>query len=89
MKHPELVECPAPHTPCSHSVPQEDPTQKSRDEDGIIAYTWYHYLMEPDKPDYLLRLPMTKVSPLSTQFPIFVPGLVTFVISHSYSSSPC
>ena len=40
---------------------QDDPTQKSRNEDAIIAYTWYHYIMNTSDPEYLLRLPMTKV----------------------------
>ena len=40
---------------------QDDPTHKSRDEDAIIAYTWYHYIMNTSDPEYLLRLPMTKV----------------------------
>lgn len=39
---------------------QDDPTQKSRSEDAIIAFTWYHFLKNPDDPEYLLRLPMTK-----------------------------
>ena len=33
----------------------------SRKEDAIIAFTWYHFLKHPNKPEYLLRLPMTKV----------------------------
>nr|XP_002730934.1 PREDICTED: autocrine proliferation repressor protein A-like [Saccoglossus kowalevskii] len=38
----------------------EDPQNKTRSEDGIIAYTWKHYLDDPTQPEYLLRLPMTK-----------------------------
>ena len=37
-----------------------DPKNKSRTEDAIIAYTWKHYLEDPTKPEWLLRLPMTK-----------------------------
>jgi PhoPQ-activated pathogenicity-related protein len=40
----------------------EDPTKKSRSEDAIIAYTWYHYVMNTSDPEYLLRLPMTKAA---------------------------
>jgi len=40
-----------------------DPLNKRRKEDGIIAYTWWHYLLDPDaNPEWLLRLPMTKAS---------------------------
>ncbi|XP_070581613.1 autocrine proliferation repressor protein A-like [Ptychodera flava] len=38
----------------------EDPKKKSRSEDGIIAYTWKHFIDDPSQPEYLLRLPMTK-----------------------------
>lgn len=34
---------------------------KSRTEDTAIAYTWYHFLFHQDQPEYILRLPMTKV----------------------------
>jgi PhoPQ-activated pathogenicity-related protein len=40
----------------------DDPTQKSRGEDAIIAYTWYHFFMNTSDPEYLLRLPMTKAA---------------------------
>ncbi|KAL5496935.1 hypothetical protein EMCRGX_G013313 [Ephydatia muelleri] len=40
----------------------DDPTHKSRTEDAIIAFTWYHFLNNPDDPEYLLRLPMTKAA---------------------------
>ena len=33
---------------------------KRRTEDAIIAYTWRHFIENPDEPDWLLRLPMTK-----------------------------
>ena len=36
--------------------------QESRREDAIIAFTWWHFLTDPESnPEYLLRLPMTKV----------------------------
>lgn len=38
-----------------------DPLQKSRAEDAIIAFTWNHFINNPDQPDWLARLPMTKV----------------------------
>ena len=37
-----------------------DPQNKSRTEDGIIAFTWRHFIVDPTKPEWLLRLPMTK-----------------------------
>jgi PhoPQ-activated pathogenicity-related protein len=39
-----------------------DPTQKSRGEDAIIAYTWDHFLNDPSQPEWLLRFPMIKAS---------------------------
>lgn len=55
-------------TGCLFQVPNEnmvfteDPAQKSRGEDSIIAYTWDHFLNNPDQPEWLLRLPMVKAS---------------------------
>lgn len=55
-------------TGCLFQIPNEkmvfsgDPTQKSRGEDAIIAYTWDHFLNNPDEPEWLLRLPMVKAS---------------------------
>jgi PhoPQ-activated pathogenicity-related protein len=40
----------------------DDPIQKRRSEDAIIAYTWYHYMMRKQDPEWLLRLPMTKAA---------------------------
>ncbi|XP_033119078.1 autocrine proliferation repressor protein A-like [Anneissia japonica] len=38
-----------------------DPLQKSRKEDGIIAYTWRHFIENgTNEPYWLLRMPMTK-----------------------------
>lgn len=34
---------------------------RERDEDDMVAYTWYHFLQRPDQPEWLARLPMTKV----------------------------
>ena len=39
-----------------------DPTQKSRGEDAIIAYTWDNFLNDPSQPDWLFRFPMVKAS---------------------------
>ncbi len=50
-----------------YQVPNEPITFKAeqppraRSEDAFIAYTWYHYELYPDQPDWLARLPMTKV----------------------------
>ncbi|XP_078610553.1 autocrine proliferation repressor protein A-like isoform X2 [Branchiostoma floridae x Branchiostoma japonicum] len=41
---------------------KNDSLQKSRSEDAIIAYTWKHFLDNPDQPDWLLRNPMTKAA---------------------------
>ena len=43
-----------PHDP--HMYPRE-----LREEDGIIAYTWNHFVYkQPHMPEFLLRMPMTK-----------------------------
>jgi PhoPQ-activated pathogenicity-related protein len=46
--------------PNEHVTFSGDPLQKSRSEDAIIAYTWDHYLKDPTKPEWLVRLPMVK-----------------------------
>ena len=41
----------------------EDVLQDTRDEDGSIAFTWWHFLFDPDyNAEYLLYLPMTKAA---------------------------
>lgn len=40
----------------------QDPLQKARSEDAIIAYTWDHFLKDPSQPDWLVRFPMVKAS---------------------------
>ena len=40
----------------------EDPIQKARGEDAIIAYTWDHYIKDTSKPEWLVRFPMVKAS---------------------------
>ncbi|CAF4374634.1 unnamed protein product, partial [Adineta steineri] len=37
-----------------------DPTNRSRGEDAIIAWTWKTFIENPDNPYVLLRMPMTK-----------------------------
>ncbi|CAF3414533.1 unnamed protein product [Rotaria sp. Silwood1] len=39
-----------------------DPTNRSRGEDAIIAWTWKAFIENPDNPYVLLRMPMTKAS---------------------------
>ena len=39
--------------------------EKGRTEDDIIAWTWKHFLENPDEPDWLLRMPMTKAARLA------------------------
>ena len=59
---------------CQLSFLQEDALNKSRTEDAIIAFTWYHFFQHPDQPEYLLRLPMTKVgAPPSLPSPPHIP----------------
>lgn len=41
---------------------EEKPTPKSRTEDAIIAWTWRHFFYNPNQPEWLLRLPMTKAT---------------------------
>ncbi|CAF1456316.1 unnamed protein product [Rotaria sordida] len=39
-----------------------DPSNRSRSEDGLIAWTWKAFMENPDNPNILLRMPMTKAS---------------------------
>jgi len=40
-----------------------DPTNKSRSEDSIIAWTWKQYIEDPNHdPEWLIRLPMVKAA---------------------------
>ena len=40
-----------------------DPLNKTRREEGIIAYTWWHHIFDPEANyEWLLRLPMTKAA---------------------------
>jgi len=48
--------------PNEHIVFADDPIQKSRSEDAIIAYTWDHFMRNPEDSEWLLRLPMVKAS---------------------------
>ena len=48
--------------PNQHMVFAEDPLQKRRSEDGIIAYTWARFLEHPEEPEWLVRLPMVKAA---------------------------
>ena len=41
-----------------------------RTEDGIIAYTWNHFVSAPHDPEWLLRLPMTKAASRVRQAPL-------------------
>ena len=34
--------------------------EKGRSEDDLIAWTWKHFVLYPNQPDWLLRMPMTK-----------------------------
>ena len=55
-------------TGCLFQVPNEkmvfssDPLQKRRGEDAIIAFTWDHFLNNPNDAEWLVRLPMVKAS---------------------------
>ena len=48
--------------PNAHIVFAEDPSQQRRSEDAIIAWTWFHFINNPQDSEWLLRLPMTKAS---------------------------
>lgn len=48
--------------PNEHMIFAEDPIQKSRSEDAIIAYTWDRFVKYPDQPEWLVRFPMVKAS---------------------------
>ncbi|KAK2176324.1 hypothetical protein NP493_670g01041 [Ridgeia piscesae] len=39
---------------------KDDPLQKSRSEDSLIAYTWRRFIEDTSDPEILLRMPMTK-----------------------------
>ena len=39
--------------------------EKGRSEDNIIAWTWKHFMLYPNQPDWLLRMPMTKAARLA------------------------
>ncbi|CAF5124661.1 unnamed protein product, partial [Rotaria sp. Silwood1] len=39
-----------------------DPSNRSRSEDGLIAWTWKAFIENPSNPYILLRMPMTKAS---------------------------
>jgi PhoPQ-activated pathogenicity-related protein len=41
---------------------KKDPSQKSRTEDAIIAWTWKEFLENTNDPYILARLPMTKAA---------------------------
>lgn len=40
---------------------QADPSQQSRHEDAVIAWTWKTFIENSSDPEILLRMPMTKV----------------------------
>ena len=46
--------------PNQHMIFKDDPEQTRREEDAIIAYTWRHFLGNPNDTEWLLRFPMTK-----------------------------
>merc|ERR1712147_195311 len=39
--------------------------ESGRKEDEIIAWTWKHFIVYPNQPDWLLRMPMTKAARLA------------------------
>jgi PhoPQ-activated pathogenicity-related protein len=49
--------------PNEHITFYSDPILKSRTEDAIIAFTWRHFLDDPNHdPNWLVRFPMVKAS---------------------------
>mmetsp|Transcript_9936 Transcript_9936/g.14975 ORF Transcript_9936/g.14975 Transcript_9936/m.14975 type:complete len:531 (+) Transcript_9936:42-1634(+) len=55
-------------TSCLFQVPnqpiifRDDPLQKSRSEDAVVAYTWDHYLKDTSETTWPLYFPMVKAS---------------------------
>ena len=43
-----------------------------REEDDIIAWTWKHFFMYPNQPDWLVRLPMTKTVRLGKLLTVYL-----------------
>uniref|UniRef100_A0A914BUP9 Uncharacterized protein n=1 Tax=Acrobeloides nanus TaxID=290746 RepID=A0A914BUP9_9BILA len=48
--------------PNQGTIFSSDPTNESRSEDNIIAFTWHHFLKDPSNPKWLVRFPMVKAS---------------------------
>ncbi len=48
--------------PNAHIVFADDPTQESRSEDAIIAYTWEEFLHDTSDPEVVAYLPMTRAA---------------------------
>lgn len=46
-----------PNQPCRFA---EDATQRNRGEDSLVSYTWRHIVDHPDRPDWVVYLPMVK-----------------------------
>lgn len=46
--------------PNQSAIFKDDPTQKRRSEDALIAYTWDHFISYPNEPNWLVRFPMVK-----------------------------
>jgi PhoPQ-activated pathogenicity-related protein len=50
------------NVPNEHAIFKDDPIQKDRSEDSMIAYTWDHFLKDPSQPEWLLYFPMVKAA---------------------------
>ncbi|XP_070580929.1 autocrine proliferation repressor protein A-like [Ptychodera flava] len=48
------------HVPNQPLVFPSDPNNESRREDDIIAFTWRHYIDNPNDTEWIAQLPMTK-----------------------------
>ncbi|XP_078691621.1 autocrine proliferation repressor protein A-like isoform X1 [Branchiostoma floridae x Branchiostoma belcheri] len=48
--------------PNGHLVFKKDPLQKRLSEDALIAYTWRHFLDNPEDPEFIVNMPMAKAS---------------------------
>uniref|UniRef100_A0A914DGD8 Uncharacterized protein n=1 Tax=Acrobeloides nanus TaxID=290746 RepID=A0A914DGD8_9BILA len=48
--------------PNQGTIFSSDPKNESKSEDGMIAFTWHHFLKDPSNPKWLVRFPMVKAS---------------------------
>lgn len=57
--------------------------ESGRSEDDIIAWTWKHFLENPDQPEWLLRMPMTKAARLVREYEEIIQKITFKSLSYS------